>query len=125
MRNCDGFIAVYDISNKQSLKELTEDFLNNLMRVKDSDTFPLVLAGNKSDLESEREVNIALARKEVQKLMPNRHQEVPILECSAKKRINIDELFFTLVREMRKKNNAPHNSTNNRVTKKKNSCSIL
>lgn len=124
MRNCDGFIAVYDISNKHSVKELVEDFLDHLMRVKDSDSFPLVLAGNKADLESEREVNTMFVRRELQKLMPNRYQDIPIQECSAKKRTNIDELFFTLVREMRKKKEVISNQIN-RATKKKNACSIL
>ena len=58
----------------------------------DADHVPLVLVGNKCDLDTQREVltseGLALANQ----------WGVPFFETSAKDRINIEECFFELVR---------------------------
>jgi len=56
----------------------------------------MVLTGNKCDLEDERQVTT----QEAQNL--GRSWNVPFHEASALARINVEETFFDLVREIRK-----------------------
>lgn len=100
MRSNEGFIAVYDITNLNSFTEIVQDFIPHLLRVKDGQNFPLVVVGNKIDLETERQVNLTHAKMEIDKLLQG-NPYVKVMECSAKKRINIDEIFATLIREHR------------------------
>ena len=54
IKKADGIILMYDITNRESFDKISkwwEDILNN----KDKD-FPVILVGNKSDLENERKV---------------------------------------------------------------------
>lgn len=55
MRTGEGFLLVYAINSKQSFEEISL-FQQQILRVKDKDYFPMVVVGNKCDLESEREV---------------------------------------------------------------------
>ena len=52
----DGFIMVYSITDRNSFNEINSIY-ENFLRVKDSDSFPMVLVGNKCDLEKLREVS--------------------------------------------------------------------
>ena len=56
MRTGEGFLLVYDITSRQSFEEITT-FEQQILRVKDKDYFPMVVVGNKCDLEGEREVS--------------------------------------------------------------------
>lgn len=56
MRTGEGFLLVYSITSKQSFDEITT-FQQQILRVKDKDYFPMVVVGNKCDLEGEREVS--------------------------------------------------------------------
>jgi GTPase KRas len=53
MRTGDGFLLVYSITSQASFDEI-QVFHKLILRVKDKDVFPVVLVGNKADLESER-----------------------------------------------------------------------
>jgi GTPase KRas protein len=55
MRTGEGFLLVYSITSRQSFEEITT-FQQQILRVKDKDYFPMVVVGNKCDLEHEREV---------------------------------------------------------------------
>lgn len=55
MRTGEGFLLVYSITSRQSFEEITV-FQQQILRVKDKDSFPMVVVGNKCDLEGEREV---------------------------------------------------------------------
>ena len=55
MRTGEGFLLVYSIASRQSFEEIQE-FQQQILRVKDRDYFPIIVVGNKCDLESEREV---------------------------------------------------------------------
>lgn len=58
MRTGEGFLLVYSITSDQSFEEI-RTFQQQILRVKDKDPtdyFPMVVVGNKCDLESEREV---------------------------------------------------------------------
>ncbi|CDH52221.1 ras-like protein [Lichtheimia corymbifera JMRC:FSU:9682] len=97
MRNGEGFILVYSVTSRLSFDEIST-FYQQVCRVKDRDHFPMVLVGNKCDLESERQVS----RLEGHDLA--RQFRCPFAETSAKMRINVDETFHNVVREIRRMN---------------------
>ncbi|KAG5921720.1 hypothetical protein E4U13_002552 [Claviceps humidiphila] len=97
MRTGEGFLLVYSISSRQSFDEITT-FQQQILRVKDRDYFPMVVVGNKCDLESEREVS----RQEGEALA--RSFNCRFIETSAKSRINVDKAFYDIVREIRRYN---------------------
>ena len=55
MRTGEGFLLVYSITSRQSFEEIVT-FQQQILRVKDRDYFPIIVVGNKCDLESERQV---------------------------------------------------------------------
>ena len=55
MRTGEGFLLVYSITSRQSFEEI-QQFQQQILRVKDKDYFPIIMVGNKCDLEGEREV---------------------------------------------------------------------
>ncbi|KAL1865433.1 hypothetical protein VTK73DRAFT_5247 [Phialemonium thermophilum] len=97
MRTGEGFLLVYSITSRQSFEEITT-FQQQILRVKDKDYFPMVVVGNKCDLESEREVS----RQEGENLA--RSFGCKFIETSAKSRINVDKAFYDIVREIRRYN---------------------
>jgi GTPase SAR1 family protein len=56
MRTGEGFLLVYSITSRQSFEEILT-FQQQILRVKDKDYFPMIVVGNKADLEGEREVS--------------------------------------------------------------------
>jgi len=100
MRTGEGFLLVYSINSRNSLEEL-QSFYEQILRVKDSDRVPVLVVGNKCDLEIERQVSyeegLALARS----------FNCQFLETSAKQRINVEEAFYNLVRSIRDQNAPP------------------
>lgn len=56
MRSGEGFLLVYSLTDHNSFAEITK-FQKQILRVKDRDEFPMLLVGNKSDLEHLRRVN--------------------------------------------------------------------
>ena len=50
MRTGQGFLLVYSITSRQSFEEL-ETFREQILRVKDADKVPMVVVGNKIDME--------------------------------------------------------------------------
>ncbi|RYO94751.1 hypothetical protein DL766_000014 [Monosporascus sp. MC13-8B] len=97
MRTGEGFLLVYSITSRQSFEEITT-FQQQILRVKDKDYFPMVVVGNKCDLESEREV----PRSEGEALAKS--FGCSFIETSAKSRINVDKAFYDIVREIRRYN---------------------
>jgi GTPase KRas len=97
MRTGEGFLLVYSITSRQSFEEI-QTFEQQILRVKDKDYFPIILVGNKCDLEGER----AVSKEEGQALA--RQFNCRFIETSAKSRVNVDNAFFDLVREIRRYN---------------------
>ena len=56
MRTGEGFLLVYSITSRQSFEEI-QTFEQQILRVKDKDYFPIIVVGNKCDLEGERQVS--------------------------------------------------------------------
>lgn len=98
MRTGKGFLIVYDITSRVSFEEVPK-LREQVYRVQDrdlNDKIPMVIVGNKSDLEDSRQVTTS----EGQDLA--RTFGVPFRETSAKTRTNVDEAWFDLVREIRR-----------------------
>ena len=100
MRDRQGFILVYDITNPASVDDLSDIYLqilrNKLMTPRNPDderqtSIPVVLVGNKLDLAMERKVS-HYRGKELSK-----QWKCPHYETSAKTRTNVDEIFHDLV----------------------------
>ncbi|KER25005.1 hypothetical protein T265_07457 [Opisthorchis viverrini] len=100
MKNGQGFLLVYSITQQSSLNDLA-DLREQILRVKDVDEFPLVLVGNKCDLEDERSVG----RDQGQRLA--NEWRCSHMETSAKARINVNEVFCDLVRQINSKTPEP------------------
>ncbi|KAJ5074308.1 ras gtpase [Anaeramoeba ignava] len=49
----DGFIVVYSINDKNSFNEL-QNYLKEIYEFKKVDDFPIIIIGNKNDLEDQR-----------------------------------------------------------------------
>jgi len=90
----DGVLIFYSITTRSSFEHCAK--LNSqIQRVKNNDnSFPVILVGAKSDLESERVVptteGIALAKR----------WNIPFLEVSAKTDFNVQQLFERITLEM-------------------------
>ena len=56
MKTGQGFLLVFSITSLSSLQELA-DLREQIMRIKDDNHVPIVLVGNKCDLENERQVS--------------------------------------------------------------------
>ena len=58
MRSGEGFLLVFSLTDHSSFAEISK-FQKQILRVKDRDEFPMLLVGNKSDLDHQRRVSIA------------------------------------------------------------------
>jgi len=97
IRTGQGFLIVYSITSAVTFKGVP-DLRQKILGVKDEEEYPMILVGNKCDLEKERSVSVA----EGQELAKS--FSIPFFETSAKARINIEECFYELVREIRRWN---------------------
>lgn len=116
MRTGEGFLLVYSITSRDSFEEIST-FHQQILRVKDQDSFPVIVVANKCDLEYERQVGMNGTSDIPSRLLPSliivvvtegrdlaKHFGCKFIETSAKQRINVDEAFSNLVREIRKYN---------------------
>ncbi|KHJ83723.1 Ras family protein [Oesophagostomum dentatum] len=85
MKNGQGFVLVYSITAQSTFNDLM-DLRDQILRVKDTDEVPMILVGNKCDLEDERVVG------KDQGLNLARQIGSAYLETSAKAKINVNEV---------------------------------
>ncbi|KAJ9645812.1 Ras- protein rsr1 [Coniosporium tulheliwenetii] len=93
MKSGQGFLLVFSITSMSSLHELAE-LRDQIIRIKDDPRVPLVLVGNKSDLEEDRAVSRARA------FAVSQGWGSPYYETSARRRANVDEVFKDLCRQI-------------------------
>jgi len=97
MRQGDGFLLVYSVTDLASFENVMH-FYTQVLRVKDRDTYPLLLVANKVDLVHLRKVSEEQGRELAQKLA------VPYMETSAFVPLNVDRSFEELVRIIKSSN---------------------
>jgi GTPase KRas protein len=95
MRNGEGFLLVYSITERLSFDNVKK-FHQQILRVKNRDDVPIVLFANKCDLEEERHVATVEGKNLAQQWGAR------FMEGSAKQNKNIKEAFHALVQEVRK-----------------------
>lgn len=97
MKNGQGFVLVYSITAQSTFNDL-HDLRDQILRVKDTSDVPMVLVGNKCDLEDERVVG-----KDQGQNLAKSFNNCAFLETSAKSKINVNEIFYDLVRQINRK----------------------
>jgi len=95
IKNGQGFILVYSVTSLSSFRELSE-MRNQIARIKDSDEVPVVLVGNKCDLDDQRQVTSEQGEELARSFGP----KCMFMETSAKERVNIDKVFYELMRQI-------------------------
>lgn len=100
MKQGQGFLLVFSITNMNSFYELAE-LREQIIRIKEDEDIPLVVVGNKSDMEDDRAVPRARAFQLAQSW-----GQKPYFETSARRRTNVDEVFLNLCRQILQKDRA-------------------
>ena len=97
MRDAQGFLLVFSITSLSSLQELAE-LRSQIINVKNDPYVPIVLVGNKSDLEEDRMVSRSRAF-----ALSQEWGSVPYYETSARRRQNVNEVFVDVCRQIIRK----------------------
>lgn len=120
MKNGQGFVLVYSITAQATFNDLME-LHDQIIRVKDTPDVPMILVGNKCDLEDERVVS----KDQGQHLA--KQFNCAFMEASAKVKINVPEIFYNLVRQINSKTPDRSNSksTKGKPGKDKDCCICL
>eukprot|EP01097_Dermamoeba_algensis_P001438 TRINITY_DN1539_c0_g1_i1.p1 TRINITY_DN1539_c0_g1~~TRINITY_DN1539_c0_g1_i1.p1 ORF type:complete len:185 (-),score=41.11 TRINITY_DN1539_c0_g1_i1:152-706(-) len=108
-----GFICVYSITSRLSFEQ-TPNFFKEIQRAKEKDKVPLILVGNKKDLEPNRQVSTDEGRALAKTV------SAPFFEASAKTNDNVEEIFHECVREVIRQDAKP-----TRKGGKKGGCRLL
>ncbi|KAL7722713.1 small monomeric GTPase [Entamoeba marina] len=124
MRDGDGFCLVYSITDSCSYKDalnLRPQIYRSLDLDVNNDYIPIILCGNKSDLEDQRAVETSTAQ-----TIAN-EWGIPFIESSAKNNSNITELFTTIVTDIlkHKKDKPTKKQQQQQPKKKKSGCLLL
>lgn len=88
-----GFVIVYSVTSPSSLIE-AEALYELVVRKKGTRDIPIVLVGNKCDLEGERQVSTVQGENLARKII------CPFFEASAIENIRVSDVFTTIVREI-------------------------
>eukprot|EP00094_Tigriopus_californicus_P010672 TCALIF_10294-PB protein Name:"Similar to Ras-related protein O-Krev (Diplobatis ommata)" AED:0.17 eAED:0.17 QI:493/0.77/0.7/1/0.33/0.4/10/26/456 len=97
MKNGQGFVLVYSITAQSTFNDL-QDLREQILRVKDTEDVPMVLVGNKCDLEEERVVG-----KDQGLNLASQFSNCSFMETSAKAKIGVKDIFFDLVMQINKR----------------------
>jgi len=114
MKNGQGFVLVYSIIAQSTFNDLP-DLREQILRVKDKDEVPMILVGNKCDLQDQRVITTDQGEDLARKF------GCAFLEASAKTRVNVDQIFHDLIRQINKLSPPPNPKGKKKGTK----CLIL
>ncbi|KAI0172538.1 ras-domain-containing protein [Hypoxylon sp. FL1284] len=106
MKTGQGFLLVFSITSSSSLAELA-GLRDEIIRMKDDDSVPIVICGNKADLEDQRSVP------RTKGFQISQRWGAPYYEASARTRTNVEEVFIDLCRQMLRKDDAGENYLDN------------
>ena len=95
IKKAQGIIIMYDITNKLSFDSIPE-IMKNILDNKE-ENFPMILTGNKIDLEQQREI----AKEEGEKMAEKYGLE--FFEISNKQGINIEKVGMTIINKILEK----------------------
>ncbi len=93
IRDADGIILMYDVTNEGSFNEMKE-WINNIKENTDIEKIGIIMVGNKIDLKDSIKIN-----KQSKTNFENKYS-IKIYEASAKDNINVNETFIYLVDKM-------------------------
>uniref|UniRef100_A0A2K5PJJ0 Ras-related protein Rap-1A n=1 Tax=Cebus imitator TaxID=2715852 RepID=A0A2K5PJJ0_CEBIM len=113
MKNGQGLTLVYSIIAQSTFNDL-QDLREQILWVKGTEDVPMILVGNKCDLEDDLEDG-----KEQGRNLARQWCNCAFVETSAKSKINVNEMFYDLVRQINRK--TPVEKKN----PKKKSCMLL
>lgn len=111
MKESDGFLLVYDVTSRVSFEEAGNIYkkIIKLKKEHGNKQVPIVIVGNKCDLEDQRQVTQQEGMKYAQKC------NIPFYETSPKEDINNDECFYQLAREIRRIQSATSEPPKNKL----------
>lgn len=94
IKNGQCFAVVYSVTSTSTFNNVS-DLYEQIIRMKEGEDrkIPIILVGNKCDMYTQRIVTTEQGADLAAKLKCN------FLEASAKSRINVDEIFMSLVRQ--------------------------
>eukprot|EP01060_Flectonema_neradi_P040154 TRINITY_DN905_c0_g1_i1.p1 TRINITY_DN905_c0_g1~~TRINITY_DN905_c0_g1_i1.p1 ORF type:complete len:363 (+),score=69.30 TRINITY_DN905_c0_g1_i1:98-1186(+) len=106
----DGFIVVYSVDDRDSFQEV-ENRRNEVLLARGDDALvPMILVGNKCDLNEQRQVTKEEGER-LAKTWYGNDVSIPFFETSAKDNNNIDEVFHQIIRQIRMTTSQPPAST--------------
>ncbi|XP_023706763.1 ras-related protein Ral-a isoform X2 [Cryptotermes secundus] len=117
-RSGEGFLCVFSITEDESF-QATQEFRDQILRVKNDENIPFLLVGNKSDLDEKRKVSLTDANARAQQW------GVPYVETSAKTRDNVDKVFFDLMHKIAAQKAAENSAEEKEDMATKTCCEIL
>ncbi|XP_025095274.1 ras-related protein Ral-A-like isoform X2 [Pomacea canaliculata] len=120
-RTGEGFLCVFSIKEQESF-QATQEFREQILRVKGDESIPFLLVGNMIDLKDQRQVSYEEALKRAQEW------NVQYVETSAKTRVNVDKAFYDLMRAIRARKmeaTKQNNGKQKKRVKQKKKCVIL
>eukprot|EP01097_Dermamoeba_algensis_P009309 TRINITY_DN6528_c0_g1_i2.p1 TRINITY_DN6528_c0_g1~~TRINITY_DN6528_c0_g1_i2.p1 ORF type:complete len:196 (+),score=33.97 TRINITY_DN6528_c0_g1_i2:119-706(+) len=125
VQNGHGFLLVFSITAKSTLTEI-EPIMQLILRIKDCEgnEIPIILVGNKADLEDQREVTKEEANQLVEKF-----KILKYIETSARSNLNVKEVFEEVTRmvitKFGPKKDGKKDTSDPGKEKKKGKCTLL
>jgi len=96
MQTVEGFLLIYSVTDVDSFRNLETLHRKVSLAKRSKKNIPIVLVGNKCDLDNERKISTEQGKQLAEQL------NCAFIETSAKTRHNISEAFELLVSEVRK-----------------------
>lgn len=93
MKNGQGFVLVFSLIAQSTFNDLP-DLREQILRVKDADHVPMVLVGNKCDLEDQKVISTETAEATA------KEWNSVFVEASAKTKYNVEVIFTKLIRQI-------------------------